>query len=214
MASRNGNQAAPGRDEIMLIRFLATCLFTLTSSGVIAAGWSDFSQDIGHGFNISKMSSLEVCLSLVDHGPLLICPQRNRPSHGPIDDYFFTDTHLLIRTNGAKPANDGSGRYVPDAEREHFFIVDRHIENPHSYEPLGPLDAKQFHAMSVVPTQIDWQSPGNPGDVAAVIGLFLFLCLAVVIYGWPVLLAALVVLLVLAARRLIRGKTEDSPKPA
>ena len=198
----------------MMIRLLFVVLLTLMSSRGFAAGWNDFTLDIGHGFEISKFNSLEVCLSLKAGGDLLICPARKAPSHGPIDDYAFTENHLLIRTNGAMLADDGSGRYVPDPDREHFFIVDRQIENPYSYQPLGPLDAEQFYAMAAVPADFEWQNPGNPNAFAAAIGVFLFLCIALLIYGWPVLLAGLAVLLWLIARRLIRGRKDQPPKPA
>ena len=198
----------------MNIRTLLLWLSALATGSVSAAGWNDFSADIGHGFTISKMSSLEVCLSLTEGGPLLICPGRQAPNHGPIDDYAFTETHLLIRTNGAKPATDGSGRYVPDADTKQYFIVDRQIENAYSYEPLGPLDERQFFAMSAVPKTIEWQSPGNPNGLAVVFGLLLFLCVALVIYGWPILLAAGVVVIWLVLRRRSRNRKQEHPNPA
>jgi hypothetical protein len=56
----------------MLKALRIALMISITSTSEFAAGWSDFSSDIGQGFVISKMNSLQVCLGFKESGLLLI----------------------------------------------------------------------------------------------------------------------------------------------
>ena len=173
---------------------------------VSASGWNDFSSDIGHGFKISKTSSFTVCLGLMDRGPEIICPHPGTGDYGPIRDYVFTDTHLLVRTFGAKPSPQIAGTFTTDPDRHHYFIVDRHIENPYTYQPIGPLDEDIFLAHALVPTELHWQTPTNPDSSAALLGVLMFFGISLLILGWPVILALGGVFLFFLVRKFIQGR--------
>ena len=184
-------------------------LGVLGHAQVSASGWNDFSSDIGHGFRISKTSSFTVCLGLMDHGPEIICPHPRKGDHGPIRDYVFTDTHLFVRTHGAKPSPQIAGTFTTDTERQHYFIVDRHIENPYTYQPIGPLDRNIFLAHALVPTELQWQTPTNPDTSTALLGVLMFFGISLLILGWPVILALGGVFLFFLVRKLIQGRSTE-----
>ena len=180
----------------------------LWSTQAIASGWNDYTSDIGHGFRISKTSSFTVCLGLIDRGPEIICPHPDKGDYGPIDDYAFTDRHLLIKTHGAKLSPHIKGTYTADPDRKHYFIVDKHIMDPYAYVPIGPLDSSDFYRHAAVPSDLQWESSTNPNFLFALLGVILFLGLALLMYGWPIILIIVGVVLFLVVRRIVRRRKE------
>ena len=150
------------------------------------------------------MSSFEVCLGLKDRGPLIICPSRHEGDYGPVVGYVFTENYLLVKTGGAKPSPDFPGSYTTDPDRQHYFIVDKHIDNPYAYQPIGPLERDVFFAHAAVPGDLQWKTPTNPNALIALLGVLLLLGVALLIYGWPIILVIVGVILFLAVRRIFR----------
>ena len=150
------------------------------------------------------MNSLEVCLSQIETGPLLVCPPRDEPGFGPIVSYAFTDTHLLLRTLGAKSSSNDPKRYEPDIEHEFFFLVDKDIADPYLYDPVGPLNRASFQEHSAVPADVEWSTATNPSSFSALVGATLFVIVSLAFFGAPWLLVALfIAALVLAYRKFI-----------
>jgi len=150
------------------------------------------------------MSSFQVCLGLKERGPLIICASRREGDYGPIVGYVFTENHLLVKTIGAKPSPDFPGSYASDPGRQYYFIVDKHIDNPYAYEPIGPLERDVFFAHAAVPGDLQWETPTNPNGLIAFVGVLLLLGVALLIYGWPLILVIVGVILFLAVRRIFR----------
>jgi hypothetical protein len=72
----------------------------MVSSGQ-ASGWNDFEHDIGDGYHVIKMSSLEVSIGR-DKGPLVLCGSKGS-AIGSVNRYMATPDHSLVRTLGRKP---------------------------------------------------------------------------------------------------------------
>ena len=121
--------------------------------------------------------------------------------------YFFTDTHLLVRTLGAKPSEDFVGRFTTDADSEYFFILEKRTQYPYNYQPLGPLSRAEFVSHPAVPLDVDWERPLNPNGGVLLIFFILAAGLAALYFGWPLLLVVLIVLVVRAVRRRHRAGT-------
>lgn len=182
-------------------------LCVLLPNLAVASGWNDFTLDIGHGFKVSKSNSFQVCLSHASQGFEMICPDLDVGDHGPVVGYLFTDTHLLVRTLGAKPSGDSSGHFTIDADREYFFILDKKAHYPHTYQPLGPLGRAEFVSHPAVPLDVDWERPINPNAGALLLFFVFAAALAALYFGWPLLLVVLIVLVVRAVRRRHRAST-------
>ena len=152
------------------------------------------------------MNSLQVCVGMTESGLLIICPDLDSGEFGPVKDYLFTDNHLLIKTIGASPNEHDPERFSPDPDRLHYFIVDKYFQNPYDLEPLGPLSAEEFYANPAVPGDPQWVRSSNSNFLGPLLGALLILSLALVIYGWPVLLLLACVAIFLIARRLLRSR--------
>lgn len=151
-----------------LVGFLA-----LWSACSLASGWNDFQRDIGHGFVLWKASSFHVCIdqrvgsSDRSFYTTQVCGDINKGDYGPVSGYFFTDTHLLVRTHGAK--RSGNDEYFTrDTAREHFFILPKKTPQHDRQSVIKPLDRDEFYGNPAVPTDIQWQRPtrfySSPGD--------------------------------------------------
>lgn len=170
-------------------RSLAWLLLLLAPTGH-ASGWNDFVLDIGGGYHISKMSSLEVCIGK-DRGPLILCGTRGSDI-GPVNGYIVTPDHIFGRTLGRKPVahDDGYVRDSVDVEQLHYFVIDKRTELL-----LGPFAQAGFEQRPEVAAlgELDWELPTNPGAwlligvVAVGLGIVLF------ILAMPVIGVALLV---------------------
>lgn len=159
--------------------FWYSVFVTCFSASAMASGWNDFMRDIGHGFTIAKMSSLEVCLEHNESGLLIVCADSRSGDFGPITAFAFTDKNLLLKTLGAKPSEDIPGMYFTDSSKEFFFIVDQRIEWPSYYKPIGPLSASEFYQQPEVPQSIEWQATHRAdGGLAILLTPVVFLILA------------------------------------
>ena len=199
---------------ITINRIFFLCFLCLWSTCGSTSGWNDFSRDIGHGFELSKMNSFQVCIGREGHG-LLVCPSFDSGDFGPVTAFSFTENHLLVKTLGAKPSIHIPGHYTSDPDRYLFFVIDKHIDNSSFYRPTGPLERAAFQAHPAVPDDIQWQRATRfASDPDADVSWFDFLWLLAVapaVFGWPVLLFLSPVILLFAVpwmfRRFRRKKT-------
>lgn len=195
-AGRNGRKA-----RTHMIPRMTTCvLVALISTAASASGWNDYSADIGQGFEISRMSSFQVCIGQTN-GALLICP-REGDEFGPVSGYAFTESHLLVKAYGAMPHPKAPELSTADRDKAFFFLIDKG-----TLEVAGPFTAEEFHSSSAVPAQIDWTRPENPDVTGALLGAVMFLGIAALIFGWPVVLVLLIAGAFLVLRKRRRAKT-------
>lgn len=141
----------------MATKQLLVGFLILWSGCGLAAGWNDFTRDIGHGFSLWKTSSFHVCIDQIDtHAQ--VCGDISKGNYGPVSGYYFTDEYLLVRTYGAKLR--GSSKYFEtDIDREHFFLIKRKVPNHGKNTAIGPLDRDEFYDHHAVPADIQWEHP-------------------------------------------------------
>ena len=141
----------------MAIKQLLVGFLILWSGYGLAAGWNDFTRDIGHGFSLWKTDSFHVCIDQVDTYAQ-VCGDTSKGNYGPVSGYYFTDEHLLVRTHGAK-LRDNSEYFKTDIDREHFFIIKREVPSHGRNSAIGPLDRDEFYDHPAVPAEIQWEPP-------------------------------------------------------
>jgi len=155
-----------------------------------ASGWNDFVLDIGEGYHISKMSSLEVCIGK-EHGPLILCGSKGS-NIGPVDAYIVTPDHIISRNLGRKPKTYDDGYVIDtvDTEVQHYFVIDKRTEMLRG--PFTQIEFQQRAEVAALGTLI-WESPTNP-DTGLLIGLVAFV-LSVVLFvlAVPVIVVLLLV---------------------
>lgn len=171
---------------------LAVLLFLGPSFG-IASGWNDFEREIGFGFRIWKTDSFSVCLSFEAYSAI-VCGDKDTGDYGPISGYVFTDTHLLVRTTGTKPGPNPGIKFTADWDREYFFIIEKRINNPLFYSPIGPLEREEFHANPAVPAQVQWLLPSRfaedsvrEGDTPLLVTIMISIIAGLWVFG-PILI--------------------------
>jgi hypothetical protein len=165
-------------------RSLAWLLLLLAPTGH-ASGWNDFVLDIGGGYQVSKMSSLEVCIGK-DRGPLILCGTRGSDI-GPVNGYIVTPEHIFGRTLGRKRVayDDGHVGDSVDTGQVHYFVIDKRTDLLRG--PFARAEFEQRPEVAALGT-LDWELPANPGAwlligvVAVGLGIVLFI-LAVPVIG-------------------------------
>ena len=141
----------------MAIKQLLVSFLVLWSGCGLAAGWNDFTRDIGHGFSLWKTDGFHVCIDQVDTYAQ-VCGDISKGNYGPVSGYYFTDEYLLVRTHGAKLR--GSSEYFQtDIDREHFFLIKRKVPSHGQNTAIGPLDRDEFYDYPAVPAEIQWEPP-------------------------------------------------------
>lgn len=177
-------------------------LFTFTAPA-LATGWHDYELPISPQHSILRANSLDVMLC---RGRSIILVPRDYPDVGPIVEYSVGSSHIFTRHIGRKPRNlftDDTFEEL-DYPQEFFFVVDRSSDTV-----SGPFSSAQFQVNPKVSQEapIQWEKPRNPNIVIPILGSLIFLAFSVVIFGWPLLLLALLVAVVfIVARRWKRPK--------
>ncbi len=174
-------------------------LLGFLSSGVSASGWNDFNVDIGQGFEISKTSALQVCIGKTN-GALLVCPFKG-DEFGPVSGYAFTKDNLLVKTYGAMPHPKAPEILTSDKEKDFYFLI-----NKRSYEVIGPITSDQFYSRLEVPAQVVWERPENPNILGPVFGTLLFLVIAALVFGWPLIVVLFILWMLLVFRKKHKAK--------
>ena len=174
-----------------LHRGLLLWLLLITVPLVRAAGWSDFTRDIGDGYELSKMSSLEVCIGK-QRGGLILCGRRGSDI-GPVDAYLMTPDHIFARTWGRKPTtySDGSVGETVDLEQQFYFVIEKQTD-----ALFGPLSEAEFAQRPEVIAYgpLDWNPPTNSEGVV-VLGVVGFVVIVVLlVLAAPVAIVALLIL--------------------
>lgn len=152
-----------------------------------ASGWNDYRLEIAPGFSVERMNSFEVCLAGRE-GLLLVCPDPEHPSFGPLVAYAVRDDAILTRHLGARPDARNPSLWQADPSRKLFFFVRREDENV-----SGPLTRESWTRAGLPAlASVRWEEPRNPNVWTPLLGDLLFLALAAVHFGWPLLGVALV----------------------
>ena len=188
------------------------CGCSLSTSVCLAAGWNDFTRDIGDGYAVFKANSMDVGICRAD-GRLILCP-RNHDKIGPVVGYMTTHEYILTKNLGRKPRNlfEGDALEEVDPAQEHFFIIVKATE-----ELRGPYSEEEVMARSEVAEAgaIKWQVPTNPDAWRSLGGSLLFLAFAVPIlavkYYWITIPLIAGTILLFRKRAAFRVWTKDLP---
>lgn len=175
-------------------RLLLLALMIFASGSIFASGWNDYEADIGSGFTIERMNSFQVCIGLTG-GNLLLCPEEGG-KFGPVENYAFTASHLLVKTLGVMPHPKNPTMPTGDPSKEFYFLVEKQTN-----KVTGPLSKEEFIANKLVPSNINWESPSNPNILLPLFGSLMFLAIYALLFGWPLILGAIIVLLVIYIRK-------------
>ncbi len=178
-----------------MIRLLLTSLLLIVfAKDLSASGWNDYSADIGHGFNIYRMNSFQVCIGGSD-STLLICPSEG-DEFGPVVNYVFTESHLLVETLGVMPHPKNSRMQTGNPNQQYYFLIDKI-----THEVVGPLGSDQFNSNAAVHRKLDWKNPSNPNILRPLLGNLMFLSITVLFFGWPLILVLLIFLVIRHIRK-------------
>jgi phosphate/sulfate permease len=169
-----------------MIAYRALVTTLLLHCGVsFASGWNDYSLEIAPGFWVYRMNSFEVCLGKTD-GKLLICPDEYPGIVGPLIEYAITNELIITRHVGVRPNESNPTMSDGDPTKEYYFATARA-----DHRVVGPLTRAAWE-QSKLPnlTSLQWVTPENPNFWVPFIGNVTFLLFALVFWGWPVIVAA------------------------
>ncbi|MEM0966080.1 MAG: hypothetical protein AAGJ81_08040 [Verrucomicrobiota bacterium] len=158
------------------LKILCPFLILLGSfSLATGAGWTDYTLDIGDGYEVLRANSLEVCIGKKGGG-LIFYPQMYEDV-GPVVGYQMNENYLLARTLGRTPRNrfEGDTLEKVDPHREFFFLIPKSTD-----EPVGPFTAKEFaDALKEAGLKSEgWIQPRNPNFWTPFLGSLAFFAFA------------------------------------
>lgn len=175
------------------VRYLFSLMLLCCTAPTLASGWNDFKLPITPQHSIVRANSLDVMLCRDGSGVIL--NPCNYPGVGPIVEYSVGSSHIFTRNIGRTTRRLSNGATVEDLDssREYFFVADRNTD-----AVAGPYSAAQFRANPDVSqaAPISWTPARNPNIVLPIFGSIMFLAISAVIFGLPLLLLALVILVV------------------
>lgn len=187
------------------MRLLALTIAVLVASLASAQGWSDYSLDIGDGYQIVRANHLDIMLCR--EGSIVIDRDKS-PNLGPIVGYAKTPTHIFTKHAGTTPRRlfEGDTFLNADLSKSYYCIVPKG-----SHDGYGPYSEAEFYARPELAgiTQVDWIAPHNPNIIAPVLGALFFLAISIpiLVVGKPIVgipLLLLLLLLLYVAYRLLR----------
>lgn len=139
------------RVHIFIISGLLMALGTLP---VEAFGWKDSRNDLGDGYGIIRLSSLEVCVKNAD-GAVIFNP-LNYGGVGPLELYSLKPGFIFTKNAGLEETGDGDP--AVDSTRHFYFVIHKGTD-----EVEGPFSEAEFINHSEVGaeanTGLDWQAP-------------------------------------------------------
>lgn len=198
------------------MRLLALTIAALISSLASAQGWSDYSLDIGDGYQIVRANHIDVMLC---RDSAIVIHRDKGPNLGPIVGYAKTPTHILTKHAGTAPRNlfEGDNFLEVDATKTFYCIVPKGSEDGY-----GPYSEADFYARPELAgiTQVEWIAPHNPNIIAPLLGTLFFLAISIpiLVVGKPLIgipLLLLLLLLLYAAYRILRATFRFfRPRPA
>jgi uncharacterized membrane protein len=157
-------------------RILAILTLIFISGSVHAAGWNDYSLDIGDGYMVFRANSMDVSIGQTG-GSLILYPQ-DYAGVGPVIAYDMKDNFILTKNAGSVPRNlfEGDTFENIDQGREWYFVIPKATN-----EPLGPYTKEAF--MNVLREKtiqnVDWVEPRNPNFWTPVLGSLIFIAIAI-----------------------------------
>lgn len=190
------------------MRLLTLAAVALLASLASAQGWTDYSLDIGDGYQIVRANSIDIMLC---RDSAIVLDRDKGPNLGPIVGYAKTPTHILTKHAGTKPRNlfEGDTFLEVDATKTFYCIVPKGSEDGY-----GPYNESEFYARPELAgiTQVDWTAPHNPNIIAPLLGALFFLAISIpiLVVGKPLVgipLLLLLLLLAYAAYRLLGALT-------
>lgn len=190
-----------------LLRILAVLMAIATSpQAALATGWNDFSLVVAPGYEIVRANAFDVGLWDTTKGAPIYIP-RDGSKKGPITGYFVSPTCIFLKTTGQRPRNLFRGDTYVDADSsiEYFFIVDRSTN-----ACRGPLTLSELEADAAVASAwpLKWMAPKHPHPERARASQLMFLAFTAIVFGVPLLFAALIVgLIVTRVVRLLKPST-------
>jgi len=160
----------------MMRQITAILTILLSASACFASGWNDFTLDIGDGYYVFKASSMDVCIGKTG-GPLILSPGYY-DGVGPVTGYITTPELILTKNLGRKPRNlfEGDKHEEVDPSREYFFVITKgtdKVQGPFSEEEFG----KRPEVTNLGP--LDWQTPTNPNFWLPLLGVLMFIAVAI-----------------------------------
>lgn len=188
------------------MRLLALTIAVLLASLAFAQGWSDYSLDIGDGYQIVRANHIDIMLC---RDSAIVLDRDKGPNLGPIVGYAKTPTHILTKHAGTTPRNrfEGDTFLEVDASRTFYCIVPKGSEDGY-----GPYSEAEFYARPELAgiTQIDWTAPHNPNILTPLLGALFFFAISIpiLVVGKPLIgipLLLMLLLLLYATYRLLHA---------
>jgi len=148
----------------------------LTSRVVYAAGWHDYSLDIGEGYMVFRTNSMNVCIG--ETGGSLILYPRDYPEVGPVMAYDMNDKFILTKNAGRVPRNLFKGDTFENVDygKEWYFLIPKATN-----KPIGPFTANAFQDVLEEKgiQKIEWVRPRNPNFWTPLFGNLMFIAIAI-----------------------------------
>ena len=93
---------------------LSVLLLLLSGANLYASGWNDYELDIGDGYSVFRMNSMDVCIG-TKGGSLILYPSDYKHV-GPVIDYQMLEKYILTKNAGVNPRNLFEGDTFEDID--------------------------------------------------------------------------------------------------
>ena len=190
-------------------RILAILALVFYTGSAHAAGWNDYSLDIGDGYMVFRANSMDVCIGQTD-GILILYPQ-DFAEVGPVVAYDMRSDFILTKNAGRVPRNlfaDDTFENV-DYGKEWYFLIPKATN-----KPLGPYTESAF--LEILEEKgiqnIEWVNPRNPNFWTSLLGSLMFIAIAIPILALKFFYISipLIALMVWGVIRLIKKRKQKS----